>query len=303
VSCPAELNECNRNGVCIDGKCRCFTGYSGNKCDQITCNRVNNCSGNGQCKEPNVCECKPEFVGLFCETPTCTSLKKCSYNGVCNINQTCTCYQGYAGSDCSLFNCSQVNECSNAGVCVAPNVCSCFKGLDGASCQLLAEPNLYAPEFTNKSYEIILDEFLELNSLILSVNATDQDTGRNGLVKYVIHPLLDFDYFKIDSSSGNLTLSKYLFNSMSNFLSLKVQAYDQGTPKRASSTDVRVIIKKVELANSCDDILNTSVTSYEFTTKEILQNVTIQLKPSLLNTSKYNVTYSLKDTNIDLVFD
>ena len=268
---------------------RCFSGYSGNKCDQIACNQVSNCSNNGQCKDPDICECKPEFEGLFCEIPTCISLKKCSDNGVCNLNQTCSCYQGYTGNDCSIFNCSQVN------------VCSCFKGLFGPGCQLFAEPNLFAPEYTNKSYDVIQDEFLELNSCILSINATDLDTGRNGLVKYLIQPLYDFEYFRIDSSSGNLTLGKYLFHSLSSLLNIKVQAYDQGTPKRASTTDVRVTIKKVELATSCDDILNTSVSSYEFTTNEIAQNVTIQLKPKSLDTSRQNVTYSLKDTNIDYI--
>ena len=64
-------------------------------------------------------------------------------------------------------------------------------------------PNLYAPKFANVSYAATFGEYLALNSLLFAVNATDKDSGRNGLVKYQIQPWGDdYKYFSIDSSKA-----------------------------------------------------------------------------------------------------
>ena len=260
ATCPPELNNCNEHGACIDSACRCFTGYSGLKCQVIACDdHVHNCSGNGACSEPNVCECSAAYEGLFCEKPTCASLNRCSYNGVCNPNQTCSCNPGYSGANCSLFDCDQLNGCSKAGVCIAPNVCVCDKGYDGSSCELVATANTYAPQFANASYSVRCEEYLALNALILTVNATDRDLGRSGLVKYLIQPVKDYHYFSIDSISGAVSLAAYLYTSVGSTLMFRVQAYDQGLPRQANTADVSVTVRRVRLANTCDDIVNTSV--------------------------------------------
>ena len=298
-NCSSVLNNCNQHGVCINATCRCFTGYSGLKCELTACDRVQNCSGNGICNEPNICACNAGYGGQFCETPTCPALNSCSYsNGVCNANQTCSCNQGYSGADCSQFDCAQVSNCSNVGVCIASNVCSCNKDYDGSSCQILLGPNSYTPQFTNFSYSVTCDEHLALGSFIVNTYATDSDPARNGLVKYLIQPIFDFQFFAIDSNSGNITLSNYLINALSDALTVRVQAYDQGIPRKGTTTDVGIAVKRVVLPNMCNDILNMTVSSVQFSINDAAsQNITLPLRPISLDTVSRNVAYSLGNTN------
>ena len=292
-----SLNNCSQHGICINSACRCFTGYFGQKCDQIACDQVQNCSDNGICQEPNVCQCNLAFEGLLCESPTCATLNRCSFNGVCQLNQTCSCLQGYSGADCSQFSCSLVNSCSGHGVCTAPNVCLCNQGYDGLSCQYYIGSNLNAPVFANSLYGIAVDEYLELNSFLLSIQATDADLGRNGIVKYLLLPVLDYVYFSVDSTSGNVSLANYLTNTASSTLTFRVQAYDQGTPKMTDNTDVTVSINHVKLSNTCNDILNSTQVSFEYFLDEIASQIhTIPLKPASLDFTR-NVTYYLDTTN------
>ena len=197
-------------------------------------------------------------------TARATALSRCSYNGECNADQTCTCSQGYSGVDCSLFNCSQVNNCSNAGTCVAPDVCACDEAYDGPACAYPAAANENAPQFVNTTlgYQASLSEYLPLNSFVLSVNATDKDSGRNGLVKYLIQPVLDYKYFSVEATSGRITLAAYLYTALSDALTFRVQAYDQGTPRLAATAQVSITIVRAKLSSTCDDIVSSSVTRY-----------------------------------------
>jgi hypothetical protein len=302
-ACALDLNNCSNNGVCINTACRCYSGYSGPKCELIACNTVQNCSSNGVCREPNICECNEGFEGDFCQIPTCESLNRCSYNnGICNINQTCTCKPGYSGSNCSQIECSKVNNCSNNGACIAPNVCVCNKGYEGSQCQNVIGNNQYAPVFTKNSYTVSCEESLELNSFLLQVNATDRDTGVNGLVKYFIQSKNDFQYFTIDSNTGSITLSSFLKNSLTDQLSFSVLAYDQGMPRKSAVKDVIVTVNRAILPDTCSDTVNMSKNSFEISISKIIgQNFSILLKPTNLNTTSRSVSYSLDSTNDAIV--
>ncbi len=54
------------NGECdyTQGKCGCYNGFSGEKCNKKVC--LNNCSNNGKCFNGE-CLCPKEFAGISCE--------------------------------------------------------------------------------------------------------------------------------------------------------------------------------------------------------------------------------------------
>ncbi|XP_069140084.1 attractin-like protein 1 isoform X2 [Argopecten irradians] len=55
--------NCSQKGLCVDGRCQCQTGYTGDFCEVEPC--PNNCSNNGQCVQ-NVCQCSSGFIGKDC---------------------------------------------------------------------------------------------------------------------------------------------------------------------------------------------------------------------------------------------
>jgi hypothetical protein len=58
-------DNCNFQGVCWDGTCRCGENHSGATCNYPAC--LNNCNGNGTCVD-GVCECFEEGMGEYCAT-------------------------------------------------------------------------------------------------------------------------------------------------------------------------------------------------------------------------------------------
>lgn len=61
-------------GKCIEGKCICDEGYTGNYCSEKICRQ--NCSFNGQCHD-GICYCNRGWTGENCERKDC--LNSCSH--------------------------------------------------------------------------------------------------------------------------------------------------------------------------------------------------------------------------------
>ncbi|WOG99020.1 hypothetical protein DCAR_0418366 [Daucus carota subsp. sativus] len=99
--CP---NSCHFNGDCIDGRCRCFLGFSGRDCSKRSC--PSNCSGHGKCLQNGVCECEKGRTGVDCSTAVCD--EQCSLhggvcdNGVCEFR--CSDYAGYTCQNSSTIS-------------------------------------------------------------------------------------------------------------------------------------------------------------------------------------------------------
>eukprot|EP01017_Pseudomicrothorax_dubius_P001723 TRINITY_DN0_c6202_g1_i1.p1 TRINITY_DN0_c6202_g1~~TRINITY_DN0_c6202_g1_i1.p1 ORF type:complete len:101 (-),score=15.58 TRINITY_DN0_c6202_g1_i1:40-342(-) len=75
ITCPKISNLCGKvskcpkdcfgQGVCLDGKCKCYFGFQGADCGQQTC--PNGCSGRGYCDRSGKCYCNTGFTGAGCE--------------------------------------------------------------------------------------------------------------------------------------------------------------------------------------------------------------------------------------------
>lgn len=125
VGCPGD---CNAHGSCLHGKCFCEPGYSGADCSvEVACPAQ--CSGNGLCSR-GLCFCEPGWSGADCSAATlCPG--DCSRNGVC-FRGACLCNPGWSGVDCSQKQACP-NNCSGHGVCSFGR-CFCDVGWAGVDC-------------------------------------------------------------------------------------------------------------------------------------------------------------------------
>lgn len=134
--------ECNGQGLCLDGKCHCVAGFGlldeskgPNTCKDPVC--VANCGDHGTCKA-GVCDCQPGWQGEGCDEPDCGG--DCSGHGLCSFVQPhapaqCKCEHSWVGAKCekqvSVLECP--NDCMGNGLCL-DGQCVCSNGWGGPDC-------------------------------------------------------------------------------------------------------------------------------------------------------------------------
>ncbi|XP_062976958.1 protocadherin Fat 2 isoform X2 [Elgaria multicarinata webbii] len=92
--------------------------------------------------------------------------------------------------------------------------------------------NNHAPSFTQPSYHDSFDENLPPGTSVLSVKATDSDSGENGFITYSIANQRAVP-FAIDPFSGVISTSKLMdYELMQRWYHLRVWASDSGSPFR-----------------------------------------------------------------------
>lgn len=171
--------ECNGLGKCKSGRCECFTGVMGDRCEgknmchaevlhagdsshTIYCNMGGDCAKDSQ--GVFRCLCRSGFSGPHCEVFTCKSDALCHGRGKCDLedehtyNGHCNCFHGYGGPDCYHDTCARgaadpMNPylCNAGGECVAlpdaPHrlghvyVCKCRPGFSGDVCETFSCAN------------------------------------------------------------------------------------------------------------------------------------------------------------------
>ncbi|XP_051891479.1 protocadherin Fat 1a isoform X7 [Pristis pectinata] len=89
----------------------------------------------------------------------------------------------------------------------------------------ILDANDNRPEFLQDMYSEVVSENKEVGSKIIQLEATDQDLGANGEVRYSI--LTDTDVFAIDSVTGIVTVKGLLDREKEPVYLLKVEARDQ----------------------------------------------------------------------------
>lgn len=102
------------------------------------------------------------------------------------------------------------------------------------------------PKFDQSLYIVELLENAKLDSLVMIMNATDEDSGLNGQIDYLFGQPLSKTiqkHFKIDKLSGEIRV-RSLFNAkqMENYL-IPIIAMDRGENPLMTQTMVRVIIQ------------------------------------------------------------
>ncbi|XP_041034757.1 protocadherin-23 [Carcharodon carcharias] len=101
------------------------------------------------------------------------------------------------------------------------------------------------PLFSQDSYQIILPELSPVNTYILTVSATDKDSGVNGKVSYRILPGTTKEFY-VNAESGAIFTRRTVHYTTYNFVvQLLVEAKDGGNPALTSITLVEIQIQDI----------------------------------------------------------
>ncbi|CAD6197402.1 unnamed protein product [Caenorhabditis auriculariae] len=128
-------SNCNNRGECVDGKCKCVGGYTGDACEEAICPVV--CSGNGVFSG-GVCVCRAGFKGKECDVRSnWCEVPDCNGRGVCGDEGKCRCEFGWTGDSCEKKACTHPT-CNDRGVCVN-GTCYCLDGWQGVDCHTFVD--------------------------------------------------------------------------------------------------------------------------------------------------------------------
>ncbi|XP_072812444.1 protocadherin beta-3 [Vicugna pacos] len=124
---------------------------------------------------------------------------------------------------------------------------------------LVLDINDNAPEFTQSLYEVQILENSPLNSVIVTVSASDLDTGIFGTISYAFfHASEEIrKTFQLNSITGDIQLTKYLNFEAINTYEVDVEAKDGGGLSGKST----VIVQVVDVNDNPPELSLSSITS------------------------------------------
>ncbi|XP_059030810.1 protocadherin beta-3 [Mustela lutreola] len=124
---------------------------------------------------------------------------------------------------------------------------------------LVLDINDNAPEFTQSLYEVQILENSPINSVIVTVSASDLDTGNFGTVSYAFfHASEEIrKTFQLNSITGDIQLVKYLNYEVMNTYEVDIEAKDGG----GLSGKTTVIVQVVDVNDNPPELTLSSITS------------------------------------------
>ncbi|XP_061538054.1 LOW QUALITY PROTEIN: protocadherin-16-like [Phycodurus eques] len=110
---------------------------------------------------------------------------------------------------------------------------------------LVEDVNDNAPAFTQDLYQVMVSEHLPEGSALITVTATDSDSGDNGKIIYKVMSSTK-GVFSIDPSNGTLFVNqKTEFDFENPSILVVVEARDQGTPSLSTIATVQVQVSDI----------------------------------------------------------
>ncbi|XP_035010290.2 protocadherin-16-like [Hippoglossus stenolepis] len=110
---------------------------------------------------------------------------------------------------------------------------------------LVDDVNDNAPTFTQDLYQVTVSEHLPAGSAVITVTATDRDSGENGKITYRVMSSTR-GVFYIDPNNGTLFINqKTEFDLENPSILVLIEARDQGTPPLSSIATVQVQVSDV----------------------------------------------------------
>lgn len=144
----------------------------------------------------------------------------------------------------------------------------------------VTDDNDHTPLFEKDVYVRDVSENIDPKSIILTVRATDKDSGNNAKIQYsILNPDPPNDAFSIDPIRGTIQTQKHLDREKVSFYNIIVQAMDQGiiSKRRSSTATVQITV-----TDENDNYPQFELKSYA---KLIPEDIDVSSKPVILNIS------------------
>uniref|UniRef100_A0A3P8XZ66 FAT atypical cadherin 1b n=1 Tax=Esox lucius TaxID=8010 RepID=A0A3P8XZ66_ESOLU len=107
------------------------------------------------------------------------------------------------------------------------------------------DSNDNSPHFLQSSYSLSIREDTDVGTAVIQVDATDKDSGANGIIRYSF--MAKSDHFAIDEQTGVVMVKSPLDRELNPTISLKVVACDQAEhePRMISTVSLKVVLEDV----------------------------------------------------------
>ncbi|KAI3382078.1 hypothetical protein SNEBB_008075 [Seison nebaliae] len=134
------------------------------------------------------------------------------------------------------------------------------------------------PKFDSDEYTINVKEDMEVNSLIMTMHATDADDRQNNSISYSIEPIITKDkeiltIFSINKLNGNLFLKKELDREIRNNYRVMVRAQDVSNNETKAMVGYTIVNINVLDVNDNMPTISMSIGEIEASEKYISSNV------------------------------
>ncbi|GAA6097187.1 cadherin EGF LAG seven-pass G-type receptor 1 isoform X1 [Tachysurus ichikawai] len=125
----------------------------------------------------------------------------------------------------------------------------------------VTDANTHRPVFQSANYQVLFSEDKPIGSTVVVISATDEDTGENARITYIMEDKVP--QFAIDSDTGAITTQMEIDYEDQASYTLAIIAHDNGIPQKSDTTYVEII---VEDAN--DNVPQFSHKQYQGTVSE-----------------------------------
>ncbi|XP_060784124.1 cadherin EGF LAG seven-pass G-type receptor 1 isoform X2 [Neoarius graeffei] len=104
----------------------------------------------------------------------------------------------------------------------------------------VTDANTHRPVFQSANYQVLLSEDRPVGSTVVVISATDEDTGENARITYVMED--NVPQFKIDPDTGAITTQIEIDYEDQASYTLAIIARDNGIPQKSDTTYVEIIV-------------------------------------------------------------
>ncbi|XP_061685390.1 protocadherin-23 [Syngnathoides biaculeatus] len=108
---------------------------------------------------------------------------------------------------------------------------------------LVRDVNDNSPVFSSATYYFVLPEGPSPQGLVGQVTATDQDSGENAQLSYIL--LSDGKFFRINAETGEIVNWVELDREQNSQHTLEVMVADQGNPRRNATASIHILVTDV----------------------------------------------------------
>uniref|UniRef100_A0A674AZ30 Cadherin EGF LAG seven-pass G-type receptor 1 n=1 Tax=Salmo trutta TaxID=8032 RepID=A0A674AZ30_SALTR len=104
----------------------------------------------------------------------------------------------------------------------------------------VTDANTHRPVFQSANYQVMISEDRPVGSIVVIISATDEDTGENARITYIMED--NVPQFKIDPDTGAITTQMEIDYEDQASYTLAIIARDNGIPQKSDTTYVEIII-------------------------------------------------------------